>query len=188
MTTRRVGYKLSAMTETAQPRQLPEGVDRENAQDLTSLLYQQGGPLAVALFDVFTDHSKANQPYLFRHSMSGQINTAETMSKPNSSLRVSEVSGIVIYRYSHDDDNSFRVKISDGKLTMRIQLEADMISLVATDQGLHEVDHNSGEAGDEIDIIHTKVYDYLDEVSRLLGQNQPGYLPSVTGSEPEGDR
>jgi len=177
------------MTETAQPRQLPEGIDPDQARELISVLHQQGGPLAVALFDVFTDHSKDRTSlYSSQDSSAPQINTVETTSKPHSSLRVLETSGSVVYRYSHDDENSLQAKISDGKLALRIRFKPLVLSFVATGQGLHEVDLTSGEAKGEIDGIYSEVYDYLDEVSRLLGQNQPGYLPSVTGSEPEGDR
>lgn len=42
------------------PRSIPEGIDRKKSQELASLLYQQGGPLAVALFDVFFDNTETD--------------------------------------------------------------------------------------------------------------------------------
>ena len=40
------------------PRSIPEGIDGKKTQKLASLLYQQGGPLVVALLDVLFDNSE----------------------------------------------------------------------------------------------------------------------------------
>ena len=148
------------------PRHLPEGIDQDLAQSFVVLLYQQSGPLAVALFDYFLDRtpvkyirffppgSSKEESELEGNEIYGRINTICAITGPKVYKKLYadarevplEYTGDVIYKY-HGEDGGFEATTRWGWVTMGIPDVDEYAIYEVGPGGLHGRYPDSGEFG-----------------------------------------